>query len=208
MAMVHRMHRKDDYTFGPEMSSFTLIRSDYLEADLILSARLGSIHIDHMINVLLGRTSLSNCLTLASSVGNFTFTENGIVQHNTASLLALSMLTNYINQEDLGRTVMKMLFPMDIASQLRHSYEDYVSFLEQLMETMYAINATETAIEHAWNADHWELSMDDEKRLRALQVKTAWLRRKYDGIDENAQTRFLFSIGNTEVHTTFEHLGY
>lgn len=190
------------------MSSFTLIRSDYLEADLILSARLGSIHIDHMINVLLGRTSLSNCLTLASSVGNFTFTENGIVQHNTASLLALSMLTNYINQEDLGRTVMKMLFPMDIASQLRHSYEDYVSFLEQLMETMYAINATETAIEHAWNADHWELSMDDEKRLRALQVKTAWLRRKYDGIDENAQTRFLFSIGNTEVHTTFEHLGY
>lgn len=96
----------------------------------------------------------------------------------------------------------------DIASQLGHSYEDYVSFLEQLSETRYAINATETAIEHAWNPDHWELSMDDEKRLRALQVKTAWLRHKYDAIDENTRTIFLFSIGNTEVHTSFEHLGY
>ena len=207
MAMIHQMHRKDDYTFGPEMSTFSM-RSDYLEADLILSARLGPIHIVHMIDVILGRTSMNNCLTLASSVENFIFTENGIVQHNTASLLALSMLTNYINHEDLGRTVRDMLFPRDIASQLLHSYEDYVSFLEQLSETRYAINATETAIEHAWNADHWELSMDDEKRLRALQVKTAWLRHKYDGIDENTRTSFLFSIGNTEVHTTFEHLGY
>lgn len=207
MAMVHQMHRKDDYTFVPEMSTFAM-RSDYLGADLILSASLGFIHINHMINVLLGRTSLSNCLTLASSVGNFTFTENGIVQHNTASLLALSMLTNYINHEDLGKTVMKMMFPREVWSQLGHSYEDYVSFLEQLSDTRYAINATETAIEHAWNPDHWELSMDDEKRLRAIRVKTAWLRHKYVGIDENTRTSFLFSIGNTEVHTTFEHLGY
>jgi hypothetical protein len=207
MAMVHQMHRKDDYTFGPEMSTFSM-RSDYLEADLILSARLGPIHIDHMINVILGRTSMNNCLTLASSVENFIFTENGIVQHNTASLLALSMMTNYINHEDLGRTVMRMLFPREVWNQLRYSYEDYVRFLEQLSETSYAINATETAIEHALNADHWELSMDDEKRLRALQVKTAWLRHKYDGIDENTRTSFLFSIGNTEVHTSFEHLGY
>ena len=189
------------------MSHFAA-RFDYPKADLILSARLGSLHIDHMINVLLGRTSLSNCLTIASSVGNFTFTENGILQHNTASLLALSMLTNYINHEDLGRTVRNMLFPRDIASQLGHSYEDYIEFLEQLSETKYAIIATETAIEQAWNEDHWELSMEDEKRLRALQIKTAWLRHKYDGIDENTRTSFLFSIGNTEVHTTFEHLGY
>jgi hypothetical protein len=117
------------------------------------------------------------------------------------------MMTNYINHEDLGRTVRDMLFPREVCSQLGHSYEDYVSFLEQLSETRYAINATETAIEHAWNADHWELSMDDEKRLRALQVKTAWLRHKYEGIDENTRTSFLFSIGSTEVHTTFEHLG-
>lgn len=207
MAMIYQMHRNVDYTLGTEIAHFTA-RSDYPEADLTLSANLGSLHIDHMINVLLGRTSLSNCLTLASLSGNFTFTENGILQHNTASLLALSMLTNYINHEDLGRTVRNMLFPMDIASQLGHSYEDYVRFLEQLSETRYAINATEAAIENAWNADHWDLSMEEEKRLRALQVKTAWLRHKYKGIDENTRTSFLFSIGNTEVYTTFEHLGY
>lgn len=186
---------------------------DYFEvrspkADLTLSANLGSLHIDHMINVLLGRTSLSNCLTLASLSGNFTFTENGILQHNTASLLALSMLTNYINHEDLGRTVRNMLFPSDIASQLGHSYEDYVGFLKQLSETRYAINATETAIEQAWNADHWDLSMEDEKRLRALQIKTAWLRNKYDEKSLISLTRYVFKIGNTEVHTAFEHRGY
>ena len=208
MAMVHQMRRKDDYIgFGLDGMDLCC-KSYYQEADLILSARLGSLHIDHIINVLLGRTSLSNCLTLASSVGNFTFTENGIVQHNTASLLSLSMLTNYINHEDLGKTVMKMLFPREVWSQLGHSYEDYVGFLEQLSVTRYAINATETAIEHAWDADHWELSMEEEKRLRALQVKTAWMRHKYDGIDGNSRTSFLFSIGNTEVHTSFEHLGY
>lgn len=186
---------------------------DYFEvrspkADLTLSANLGSLHIDHMINVLLGRTSLSNCLTLASLSGNFTFTENGILQHNTASLLALSMLTNYIDHEDLGRTVRNMLFPSDIASQLGHSYEDYIGFLEQLSETKYAINATEAAIENAWNEDHWDLSMEEEKRLRALQIKTAWLRHKYDEKSLISLTRYVFKIGNTEVHTTFEHRGY
>jgi hypothetical protein len=205
MAMIYQMRRNVDYTLGTEMDYFE-VRSP--KADLTLSANLGSLHIDHMINVLLGRTSLSNCLTLASLSGNFTFTENGILQHNTASLLALSMLTNYINHEDLGRTVRNMLFPRDIASQLGHSYEDYVGFLEQLSGTKYAINATEAAIEHAWNADHWELSMEDEKRLRAIQLKTAWLRHKYDEKSLISLTRYVFKIGNTEVHTTFEHRGY
>jgi hypothetical protein len=205
MGMIHQMRRNIDYTLGTEMDYFE-VRSP--KADLTLSANLGSLHIDHMINVLLGRTSLSNCLTLASLSGNFTFTENGILQHNTASLLALSMLTNYINHEDLGRTVRNMLFPRDIASQLGNSYEDYVGFLEQLSGTRYAINATEVAIEQAWNEDHWELSMEDEKRLRALQIKTAWLRHKYDEKSLISLTRYVFKIGNTEVHTTFEHRGY